>query len=229
MKKYDYLIFDADRTVFDFDKAEAMALQKICKKIDIKYDLKLLSDYKEINHKFWEDFEKGLIKQEIIKTERFKSFFEFINIEEDSEYYGDLYLTYLSEGNYLLPNAYNILNKLKDSYKLILLTNGLSKVQHPRFNNSKIKDFFDLFIVSEDVKFQKPDQRIFQLIFDKLNIVELNKVLMIGDSLTSDIKGGINANIHTCWYNIDNRENSSLIRPTYSITDLREIYSILGE
>lgn len=229
MKIYNYLIFDADRTIFDFDKAEALALSKICKKINVDFNENILKSYRKINHKYWFDFEKGKIDQKIIKTARFKSFFEFINIKEDSEYYGDLYLTYLSYGNYLLPYAYEVVEKLSKSYRLILLTNGLSKVQHPRFNNSSIKEYFELFIVSEDVKLQKPDSEIFKLIFKKLKITNLNKVLMIGDSLNSDIMGGINANIHTCWYNIDKRDNKSLIKPNYTITDLRELYKILGE
>ncbi len=229
MNKYNYLIFDADRTIFDFDKAESMALSKICQNINIKYNEKILRDYREINHKYWFDFENGKIKQEIIKTARFKSFFEFLNINEDSEYYGDLYLTYLSKENYLLPHAYEVIKKLSNSYILILLTNGLSKVQHPRFNNSIIKKYFELFIVSEDVKLQKPDREIFQLIFSKLGITNLDKVLMIGDSLTSDIMGGINAKIHTCWYNIDKRDEKILIKPNYIINDLRELFNILGE
>jgi len=229
LKKFDLIIFDADYTLFDFQKAEENAIRKLCIDLNIKYSKELLESYRTINHKYWANLEKGLIKANQINKARFKEFFEYININKDFIEYSNKYLIYLSQGNYLIKDAYNVIKKLYQNYDLVLLTNGLSLVQNPRFNNSTIKEYFKFMIISEEIGYQKPDKRIFDIIFKQLKIINLDRVLMVGDSLTSDIQGGINAKIATCWYNIDNRENNSDIRPNYVINKLTDVFNVLGE
>ena len=229
MKKFDLIIFDADHTLFDFQKAEENAIKKLCIDLNIEYSKNILEIYRTINHKYWANLEKGLIKANQINIGRFKEFFEFININRDFVEYSSKYLIYLSQGNYLIKDAYKVLKRLYKNYDLVLLTNGLSIVQNPRFNNSEIKEFFKFMIISEEVGLQKPDKRIFNIIFDRLKITDLKRVLIIGDSLTSDIQGGINAKITTCWYNINNSNNNLNIRPNYVINKLTDIFNILGE
>jgi len=229
LKKYDIILFDADRTLFDFDKAEKKAIKKICNDINIIFNKKNFNNYKRINHKYWEDFEKGLIKQDIINNGRFKDFFEYLKIDEDYIYYANKYLDYLSEGTYLIKGAHKLVKRLSKNYILILLTNGLTQVQQPRFNNSKIKKYFDNIVISQKVKCKKPEKEIFDIALNKYQNIKRKRMIIIGDSLTSDIKGGINAKIDTCWYNIDRVINKKEIKPDYTIEDLKEVLVILGE
>ena len=148
------------------------------------------------------------------------------NVVEPKEF-SDVYLSYLAKNNELLPGVKKIIHELSADFKLALLTNGLSFVQNSRLNGSELREYFDVLIISEDVGLAKPDPGIFQLVFNELNFSDKTKALMIGDNLSSDILGGINFGIDTCWFNPAKKENNTEIIPTYEISRLYQLKSII--
>ena len=226
---YEFLIFDADHTLFDFNRAEKNAIIRVLNETGQPYKDVLLELYKNVNTSLWKKFEKNEITQIKIKTERFRLFFEKAGIKCDYQKASDSYLKYLSQGCYVLPGSEELIFNLKDSYLLGLLTNGISTVQHPRLENSVFKNVFDAVVVSGDVGVNKPDPKIFQLLTDKAKFFNKEKMLIIGDSLTSDMQGGMNFGIDTCWYNPHGKYNETKVHPTYEISKLDELYGILGQ
>ncbi len=224
--KYSFIIFDADGTIFDFDRAEKYALKKTLVHFRIvSYDEgDHLSLYKEINHGVWSEFEQGKITAEELKAERFKRMFARLNIDTiDPAVCSRFYLNTLSTCTFLMDGAMELLDSFDDSMTLCLLTNGLSSVQHPRFKVSPIGTRFPHIVVSEDVGVAKPDPEIFRIAFDEAGWYDKESALMIGDSLQSDIKGGINFGIDTCWLNRKKLKNSTGIAPTFEIQALRDL------
>lgn len=226
---YKLLIFDADHTLWDFDKAERNAINRIFSNLSVPFEESFLEIYRNINFTLWKKFEQNEISQKKIKTERFRLFLKEIGITADCEKISHDFLIYLSEGHDLLKGAYELIIDLKSRYKLALLTNGISIVQHPRYNNSILYGSFDAFVVSGDLGINKPDKAIFEYTLDKCEINDKSSVLMIGDSLTSDMQGGINAGVDTCWYNPEGKINHSHVKPNYEIKKLHELYQVLGE
>lgn len=224
---YRLIIFDADHTLFDFDRAEKEAMKKLCSEIGHELNEIQYSKYREINFSLWKKFERDEIDQTTIKVERFRLFFEEIGLDADFMEISHRFLIYLSEGSYLLNGALELIKSLKDKFSLVLLTNGISIVQHPRYDNSELYGMFDSFVVSGDLGINKPDKRIFEHALNDFPGIHAGKTLMIGDSLTSDIKGGINAGMDTCWYNPGQKENDQTFCPTYEIKDLKDIQDIL--
>lgn len=226
---YDLLIFDADHTLWDFDKAEKEAIKYLFVDIGEEFKETYLEIYRKINFKLWKRFELNELTQSEIKLDRFRLFFEALEINTNYEIHAEKFLEYLSKGQDLLSGAFDLIDDLAKRYKLALLTNGISKVQHPRYENSEIYGYFKAFVVSGDIGINKPSAKIFDLTIEKCGIIDRNKVLMIGDSLTSDIKGGLNAKINTCWFNPNKIKNNSDILPKFEIHELNELYYIIGE
>lgn len=227
LKKYNWLFFDADGTLFDFDNSQETALKKTFSNLKIPFKKIYNQIYSEINLKIWSDFEKGKTSVNDIKTIRFKLLFSRINVDSNYLKASTLYLRFLSEGNKLIDGAYDVILKLKDQYKLLLITNGLTSVQRPRFANAPILKHFMEVIISEEVGYSKPQPEIFDLCFKRVGSPPKNKVLMIGDGLSSDITGGNNYGIDTCWCNLKHLDNGG-IRPTYVINSLDQIPDILA-
>jgi len=229
MNNYEFLIFDADGTLFDFSRAEAFALKQTFQDFSIENfrEDTHLRHYREINGVIWREFEEGLITPKTLKTERFERLFTILNLDLNPASFSSCYLEHLSQCSFLLPGALPLITALKDSHTICLLTNGLSSVQHPRFDNSELSSLIDYLIVSEDVGIAKPDPGIFQILFEKAGRDDPSASLMIGDSLTSDIQGGINFGIDTCWFNPGNSEKNPLIQPTYEIQNLHELNTLI--
>lgn len=228
-KKYSWLFFDADGTLFDFDNSQEEALKKTFLNLSIPFMEIYNHIYTEINTKLWSDLEKGKTSVNDVKKIRFKKLFNKINVNSDYITASSLYLKYLSEGNKLISGAYNTILKLKNTYNLLLITNGLSSVQKPRFAQSAIVKHFRAIIISEEVGHSKPQPEIFDLSFKKAGNPAKKEVLMIGDGLGSDISGGINYGIDTCWCNFKNQLNTNNFHPTYTINSINQILDILGE
>ena len=224
--KYKLILFDADGTLFDFDTAEKQAFEKTFEQFGINENLKQLhKEYEVINKAIWRDFEQKKIISENLRIERFKRFFTKVNLQLDPTTFSPIYLKNLSEGTHLLDGAEEIVSFLYNKTKLALATNGLADVQNPRFADSDLAQYFQHIFISEEIGQPKPNPEFFEHIFQKLPYTE--SAIIIGDSLTSDIKGGNDFGIDTCWFNPNKRINKSGIIPTFEINDLDELKSLL--
>ncbi len=226
-KKYKLLLFDADGTLFDYNKGEEFALEESFKHFSIDCKKKIyLPEYKKINQGLWIEFEKGLITSAELRIKRFKQFLEVFDILENPSDFSTIYLQKLSCASFLIEGAIDL---VKDCslFRKVIITNGIADVQHKRFDNSPIFKYFEALIISEEAGTPKPDQAIFEYTFKQIAYSDKKSVLIIGDSLTSDIQGGINFGIDTCWYNPEKKTNTSGIIPDYEIDNLNELLKIL--
>lgn len=225
--RYELLLIDADDTIFDYDRAEAYAFAATCGDLGVGYDeARHLPVYRRINEAMWKALERGEIDQARLATERFRRTFEELNLEVDEHAFSDRYLGHLGEADFLLPEAQATVEALAQEVSLVLLTNGLSRVQRSRFARSPVTQHFDQVVISDEVGVKKPDPAIFALATEKFDHLEKERVLMVGDSLSSDIRGGVNFGIHTCWYNPRQRPLPEDPIPTYQIRRLSELLTL---
>ena len=202
MNKYDWLLFDVDNTLYDFKKASPKAFNSTLLKYDIPalpfyYDL-----YERINSYVWTTYENGDIDAETLKYSRFELFFNQLGITDlDFNQFNKDYLKALIDNTELLDGVRDLLEIVGPHHKMALITNGLSDVQRPRLKKTGLTGVFDHIFSSEDIGFSKPSKAFFDHVFKKIGQPEKAKVLVIGDTLNSDILGGKNYGLPTCWYN----------------------------
>ncbi len=226
--KYEIIIFDADETLFDFKKSERDAFKNTMLEFDIEYDENHhLKIYTDINMAIWKEFEDGLITQKKLKVERFKRLSDKLNAGFDETAFAKSYMKHLSNASFLYDDTTDLVESLHKDYRLTIITNGLTDVQDNRIRKSIIAEFFEDIVVSEEVEASKPDPKIFEHALNNIKHTDKSKVLMVGDSLTSDIQGGINFGIDTCWFNPNKIVNKTGIKPTYEISNLMELKDIL--
>jgi len=225
---YELLLFDADGTLFDFEKCEAAALNNTLNNFNISSaNENLLDVFKQVNYKIWEEFEEKLISADKLKVERFKRYFKLLNVDADPGDFSDQYLINLSKGTDLLPGAYELLESIHSDFKIVIVTNGLTSVQKPRFENSEIHSFVTSYVISEEFGIPKPNVEIFVHALSTVGHEDKSTTLMIGDKLSSDIKGGRDFGVDTCWYNPHLQTNSFDIIPDYEIKSLSELEQII--
>lgn len=228
MKTYKFIFFDADDTLFDFKKSESHAFKRLLSKFDLRLDYeKCIKIYRNISDKLWLDLEKNIVTLDELKLLRFKLFADEMKLDTDPKVLSKIYLSFLGECTFLIPGAVDMLSYLKKKYTIIIITNGISEVQNRRFKNSEIKEYIDGIVVSEELKISKPNPEIFKYALKKFDCDDKSSVLMIGDSLTSDVLGGINSGIDTCWLNSNNSINNTSYAPTYEISSLLELKEII--
>ncbi len=226
--KYEIIIFDADETLFDFKKSEREAFKNTMLEFHIKYDENYhLKIYHDINTAIWKEFEEGLISQEKLKVDRFRRLSDALTMELNATELAKSYMNHLANGSFLYKDSEALVESLTKNFKLTIVTNGLSDVQNKRIRKSIIAKHFEDIVISEEVQVSKPNPEIFELALKNINHVDKTKVLMVGDSLTSDIQGGINFGIDTCWYNPNKIINKKEIHPTYEISSFEELKDLL--
>ena len=226
MKKYTTLYFDLDNTLLDFTAAEYVAIRKLFALHNLPVDDEKIAKYSSINHVWWQRFEKGEIKKEEIYSGRFREYLEFYNLVGDATKMADDYFAFLSEGYFLVPGADKALEYIKSKgYTVCITTNGMSRTQYKRIDNCSIKQFFDYIFVSEDAGHQKPEVEYFDYVMQNTPEKDKSKILVIGDSMSSDILGGINFGVDTCWLNP--KGDSGAYKSTYEIANIMHICDIL--
>ena len=226
--KYEIIIFDADDTLFDFKKSEREAFKNAMLEFDIEYDENHhLKIYHGINAAIWREFENGLITQEKLKVERFRRLSDSLELSFDENKFAKAYMEHLANQSFLLEGSMELVESLHKDYRLAIITNGLKDVQNKRIRRSVIAQYFEDVVISEEVKVSKPDPKIFEHALNNIKHTDKNKVLIVGDSLSSDIQGGINFGIDTCWYNPNGIDNKTGIIPTYEIANLLQLKDIL--
>ncbi|MDC7219795.1 MAG: YjjG family noncanonical pyrimidine nucleotidase [Spirochaetales bacterium] len=230
MSSYNLILLDADGTLFDYDKAEESAFKKALNHYGYNGDMTAPHErYRIINSSLWSELEKGTISKRELRFERFRRLFDEFGLNYDVTPFSAYYLEKLGEGAFLIDGAEELCRQLSRIHKLVILTNGMTEVQLSRLERSSLKEYIHDIVISEEVGINKPDRGIFQYALDKVNHETLEDVLMVGDSLSSDIQGGINFGIDTCWFNPAGGENCSGLAPSYEIGALEELSSILRE
>lgn len=226
---YQWLLFDADGTLFDYDLAEVKALSGAFRDFELPFDEPSAAQYREINRLVWLDFEHGRISAEDLRVVRFERLFEALGRAGtlDADDFSRRYLVHLSEASDLVEGAHEIVNALRARYRMALITNGLSDVQRPRLAGSPLADAFEVLAISEEMGIAKPAAGYFEIVMDRLGRPPKAQLLIIGDSLSSDIQGGLNAGIDTCWYNPTGLPADPRIPARYEIRRLSELAGLL--
>ena len=224
--KYKALFFDLDNTLLDFGKAEYKAIRKALELHNLPSSDEIAHIYSKINKSFWERYERGEIKREEIFENRFIKLLEVIGGKTDISKLSKDYFSFLSTGHDTVDGAKEILEWcVENGYKLYATTNGISLTQFKRIEESGLNKYFNGVFVSEQVGAKKPESAYFEYVYSKIEAVDKKEILVIGDSPSSDILGGINFGVDTCWYNPECK--NSIYTPTFEIKKLNELKSVL--
>lgn len=227
LKEYRTLLFDVDDTLLDFGAAEREALRLLFEEQKIPLTHEIEAHYKNINQGLWQKFEEGTIPRDEVVNTRFSTLFKAYNREVDGTLLEKSYRIYLEEGKQLVNGALELITDLQHRYDIYIVTNGVSTTQYKRLRASGLHPLFKDIFVSEDTGFQKPMKEFFDYVFARIPNFNVEQALIIGDSLSSDIKGGNMAGLDTCWYNPESKPNPTDIIPTYEIHKLDELYRLL--
>ena len=230
MAKYYCILFDADNTLLNFDAAENKALAETLVNYGIEPDAETVQTYRTINEELWRQLEKGQIRREKLFSERFSRFLKAIDAAGDGVEMNRYYLEQLSTHPDLMSaEVLDVLRELSEVATLAIVSNGAQKVQTRRLAESGVMNFMEDVFISEKMGCEKPNARIFDAALRALGVENREHVLMVGDSLASDIQGGSNAGLDTCWYNPNHAENPGKVVPTYEISSLEELYPLVME
>ena len=226
---YRYLFFDADGTLFDFNQAEDNAFKLTSETLLFPFDEETILCYRQCNELCWKEFEKGSISLEQLKTKRFADFFATIKVNLEASLASTIYQEHLSKQGILYKESIPLLQEMKNrGYHLYLASNGISKVQRGRLKQANIQAFFEEIFISEEIGAQKPDPRFFSTMLIKTDLIKKRQeCLMIGDSLSSDIKGGLASGIDTLYLNKDNKQPDLQCKPTYEVASLTDMLDLL--
>ena len=224
---FEFLFLDLDDTILDFQKAEHVALSKTLKEFGLEPTERVLKRYNLINKAHWEALERKELTREQVLVGRFQVLFEEMGITVEPVQVARAYEHNLSIGHWFLPGAEEAVERLSKKYKLYLASNGTAKVQAGRLASANISRFFEEVFVSQEIGANKPSPEYFERCFARIPGLDKSKTIMVGDSLTSDILGGQNAGIATCWVNPHHKEGRADIRVDYEIESLSQLEALL--
>lgn len=224
--KYGTLFFDLDNTLLDFNRSEYNAIRRVLEMNGLPATDETAALYSDINRKFWEAFERGEIPREAIFAGRFRELIDTLGLDTDAERLSEDYFEILAAGHDVIPGAYELLEWINGrGIKVYATTNGIAKTQHRRIKDSGLEKMFSGVFISEEIGAQKPAREYFEYVLAHIAPVRKENVLVIGDSQSSDILGGINCGLDTCWYNP--QQINGKYKPTYEIKALGELKDIL--
>lgn len=221
---YKHILFDADNTLLDFDQAERSAFAQTMQTHRIPWDEAMLSRYVHINKQLWLEFEQGKVNKETVQLQRFET---LLGSGFSSSDINHTFQQFLSAQAILMPYAREICERLSQHAELSIVTNGVGATQRHKIKGSGLSPYFRHLFISEDIGFPKPDLRFFSHVLHELGRPDFASVLIVGDSLTSDIQGGINAGIATCWFNPGKEPVPPGYRVDYDIQSLYELEEIV--
>lgn len=224
---YKYLLFDFDDTLLDFKKTEYDAFHNAMERCGLKNEEGYLETYSEINHKKWMQLNEGLLTKEDIFSTRFKDFFEAVGIDYDAAVFNETYLQALSEPVHYVKDVVEVLRELSKNHEIYIVTNGVDAVQQPRLSRCEFRPYIKEVFVSEVIGHEKPQPEFFDAVFTKLPQLRKEETLIIGDSLTSDIRGGNQAGIATCWFNPCHKPHNGIDHVDYEIEELSQLLDIV--
>jgi YjjG family noncanonical pyrimidine nucleotidase len=228
---YDHIFFDADGTLFDFMAAERWAISRVLEDIGIEASDEAIDTYSRINNGVWLEFEQGSITLGRLKTERFCRLYDRYGISGDPSVSADRYAQLLAQTPHLYDDAIEVLDCLRNAgMPMSMITNGISAVQRGRLRATGTEGYFKTIVISEEIGVQKPDPRYFEQALGMVRATGApsQRPLVVGDSPSSDIRGGIGAGLDTCWINRFGMQVDPGAVPTFEIATLRQLPPLLG-
>ena len=227
-REYKILLFDVDDTLLDFGANEKEALPKVFDFFGYPLTDELRHTYDRINKGLWDDYEHGKVTMNDLLNARFARTMAEYGIAVDGEAWETHYQALLGGGYHIMEDALDVCQRLAKTHRLFVVTNGVKETQHKRLKLAGLYDLFEDIFNSQSIGYQKPSAAFFDYVISHINGFDVHEALIIGDSLNTDIKGGITSGIDTCWVNKHAQANDSDIRSTYTITKLTELYDILA-
>jgi YjjG family noncanonical pyrimidine nucleotidase len=224
--KYEFLLFDADHTLFDFQKTAEKCFSETCKKLGVPYKEGYYEIYRKINQGYWDLFSLGKVDKNTLKKMRFVDFGKVIGYEINADEFMPIYEGGLANISILYPDAIPTLEKVKEmGAKCYLITNGLANVQRGRLKLSGIENLFDGIFISDEMGTSKPSKIYYDMVTSQIDGYDKNKAIIVGDSLVSDMPLGIQNGVDTCFFNPKGIKTDLPI--TYEIKNLTELLNIL--
>ena len=224
---FEYLFLDLDDTILDFQKAEHVALSKTLESFGLNPSEEVLKRYNKINKAHWEALERKEMTRDQVLLGRFQVLFREFDLDVDPEKVARTYEHNLGIGHWFLPGAEEAVERLSRRYKLYLASNGTASVQKGRMTSANLYRFFEKVFVSQQIGANKPAPEYFERCFAQIPGFDKRKAIIVGDSLTSDILGGQNAGIATCWVNPHHKQRRPDIRVDYEIETLSQLEGLL--
>ena len=222
----EFLFLDLDDTILDFHKAERIALSKTIQDFGVEPTEEVLTLYHGINKWHWEQLELGEMTRDEVLVNRFGVLFEKLGEKADAAACAKAYEKNLSIGHYFLPGAEEAVDALSKKYRLFLASNGTASVQKGRMTSADLYRFFERVFVSQEIGHNKPSREYFEACFAEIPGFDREKAVIVGDSLSSDIRGGINAGIGTVWVNPEHKDCGA-VKPDYEIESLSQLEALL--
>ena len=224
----EFLFLDLDDTILDFHKAERIAISRTIREFGVEPTEEILDLYHGINKWHWEQLELGKLTRAQVLVNRFGVLFEKLGRDVDAPKCAKIYEINLSQGHWFLPGAEEAVEALSKKYRLFLASNGTASVQKGRMTSANLYRFFETVFVSQEIGYNKPSKEYFEACFAAIPGFDREKAMIVGDSLSSDIKGGINAGIRTVWVNPGHKDCGQ-IKPDYEIESLSQLEALLEE
>ena len=224
---YQIALFDADNTLLDFSRSEREAIRLCLAARGLPADGDTTALYSRINDSYWKRLEQKLITRDRLRVERFADLFDALGYDGDPRAMALEYEATLARQSYLVDGALPLVQALHGRCRLFIITNGTASVQRERFGRSPLVPYFEDCFISEEMGCAKPEKVFFDRVAASVPNFSPRDTLVVGDSLSSDIRGGINAGLDTCWYNPTGKEAPADMAITYTVRRLDEIFSIL--
>ena len=223
---YQGYFFDFDHTLFDSDASESLAFSHALLASGVEYTDDLFMTYAAINRSLWADVEAGRYNPNQVRELRFVRLTDEAKLDVDPSALAGDFTIGMQEFGELYPGASEVLEALRDRGPLALVTNAIGVIQRRRLERTGADALFDAIVISSEVDISKPSPEIFEHAFAQLVQLDRTRTLMVGDSLTSDMAGGVAAGIDTCWFNQHGKPNTSPLPVTHEIENLEQLLDL---
>jgi len=224
--KYTHILFDADNTLLNFNESADRALAQLFGDLNLEFNTENTTLFHRINQSWWDRIERGEVTFDQLVIGRMVDFLAAAGIDTDPSVPAENMVKYLSQHSILLDGALELIERLSPHCQLFIITNGIARVQRSRLGLSPITRYISHTFISDCIGYMKPSRNFFEYVFSTLSGVDPANMLVVGDSLSSDIQGGINAGLDTCWYNPNGKDPGAL-SPTYTVSRLSEVGDII--